>query len=179
VVAELVIVPVPAAWGVSALVAVCRTVVGAEVIVPVVVPVPVAAAAGAGPVAEVTGAVALAAVPGAGPVAELVIVPVPVAWGVSALVAVCRTVVGAEVIVPVVVPVPVPVAAAAGAGPVAEVTGAAPDAAAGGAKDAACACRENPSNTAKIPAARIAACIARRAMCRKIGWGTSNSCPVG
>jgi hypothetical protein len=42
-------------------------------------------------------------------------------------------------------------------------------------KLAACACRESDSMTARMPTATIAACIARRAMCRKIGWGTSRS----
>ena len=116
----------------------------------VIEPVPV-------PVAAVPGVVPVAAAPGG--------VPVPVAAGASAPVAVCRTGVGAEVVIE---PVPVPV-------PVAEATGGAAD----GAKDAAFACRENPSRTAKIPAAKIATCIARRAICRKIGWGTSSSRPVG
>ena len=40
---------------------------------------------------------------------------------------------------------------------------------------AACACRENTSKTARIPAATIATCTARRAMCRKIGCGMSSS----
>ena len=68
----------------------------------------------------------------------------------------------------------------------ADVTGAAADAtgagtagaeladgagAAEGAKVAACACRVNTSKTTRIPAAAIATCIARRAMCRKIGCG--------
>ena len=44
---------------------------------------------------------------------------------------------------------------------------------------AACACRENTSKTARIPAAKIATCIARRAMCRKIGCGMSSSHPTG
>jgi hypothetical protein len=44
---------------------------------------------------------------------------------------------------------------------------------------AACAWRENTSKTAKIPKAKIATCIARRAMCRKIGWGISSSRAVG
>jgi hypothetical protein len=76
----------------------------------------------------------------------------------------------------------------------ADVTGAAADAtgagtagaeladgagAAEGDKVAACACRENTSKTAKIPAAAIATCIARRAMCRKIGCGISSSPPPG
>src|SRR4029077_17559904 len=44
---------------------------------------------------------------------------------------------------------------------------------------AACACRENTSKTARIPAAKIATCIARRAMCRAIGCGMSSSHPTG
>jgi len=44
---------------------------------------------------------------------------------------------------------------------------------------AACACRENTSKTASIPAATIATCTARRAMCRKIAWDTSSSRSVG
>jgi hypothetical protein len=44
---------------------------------------------------------------------------------------------------------------------------------------AACACRENTSKTASIPAAKIATCTARRAMCRKIAWDTSSSRSVG
>ena len=40
---------------------------------------------------------------------------------------------------------------------------------------AACACRENTSKTARIPAATIATCTARRAMCRKTGCGMSSS----
>jgi hypothetical protein len=44
-----------------------------------------------------------------------------------------------------------------------------------GAKVAACACRENTSKTARIPAAAIATCTARRAMCRKIGCGMCSS----
>jgi hypothetical protein len=40
---------------------------------------------------------------------------------------------------------------------------------------AACAWRENTSKTARIPAATIATCTARRAMCRKIGCGMSSS----
>jgi hypothetical protein len=39
-------------------------------------------------------------------------------------------------------------------------------------KVAACACRENTSKTAKIPAAKIATCTARRAMCRKVARDT-------
>ena len=76
----------------------------------------------------------------------------------------------------------------------ADVTGAAADAtgagtagaeladgagAAEGAKVAACACRENTSKTTRIPAAAIATCIARRAMCRKIGCGMCSSPPPG
>ena len=76
----------------------------------------------------------------------------------------------------------------------ADVTGAAADAtgagtagaeladgagAAEGAKVAACACRVNTSKTTRIPAAAIATCIARRAMCRKIGCGISSSPPPG
>jgi hypothetical protein len=65
-------------------------------------------------------------------------------------------------------------AGTAGAGTAgAELTGGA--GAAGGAKVAACACRENTSKTARIPAAAIATCIARRAMCRKIGCGMCSS----
>jgi hypothetical protein len=44
-----------------------------------------------------------------------------------------------------------------------------------GAKVAACACRENTSKMARIPAAAIATCTARRAMCRKIGCGMCSS----
>jgi hypothetical protein len=44
---------------------------------------------------------------------------------------------------------------------------------------AACACRENTSKTASIPAAKIATCTARRAMCRKIAWDTSSSHSIG
>jgi hypothetical protein len=44
---------------------------------------------------------------------------------------------------------------------------------------AAWACRENTSKTTKIPAAMIATCIARRAMCRKIGCGMSSSRTTG
>jgi hypothetical protein len=40
---------------------------------------------------------------------------------------------------------------------------------------AARACRENASKTTRIPAAVIATCTARRAMCRKIGCGMSSS----
>ena len=76
----------------------------------------------------------------------------------------------------------------------ADVTGAAADAtgagtagaeladgagAAEGAKVAACACRVNASKTTRIPAAAIATCIARRAMCRKIGCGMCSSPPPG
>jgi len=76
----------------------------------------------------------------------------------------------------------------------ADVTGAAADAtgagtagaelddgagAAEGDKVAACACRENTSKTTRIPAAAIATCIARRAMCRKIGCGMCSSPPPG
>jgi len=53
------------------------------------------------------------------------------------------------------------VGAGIGAEPVAEV--------------AACACREKTSKTTRIPAAKIAACTARRAMRRKISCGMSNS----
>jgi hypothetical protein len=48
-----------------------------------------------------------------------------------------------------------------------------------GAAVAACACRENTSKTASIPKAKIATCTARRAMCRKIGWGIGSSRAVG
>jgi len=61
----------------------------------------------------------------------------------------------------------------------AEVTGAATDAAAHVGEVAACACRENTSRTASIPAASSATCTARRAMCRKIAWDTSSSGSVG
>jgi hypothetical protein len=47
----------------------------------------------------------------------------------------------------------------------------------GGGSVAACACRENTSMMKKIPAARIASCIARRAMRRTIGCGMSYSHP--
>ena len=46
-------------------------------------------------------------------------------------------------------------------------------------KAAACACRENTSKTASIPAATIATCTARRAMCLKVAWDTSGSRFVG
>jgi hypothetical protein len=46
-------------------------------------------------------------------------------------------------------------------------------------KLAACACREKASRTARMPTAKIATCIARRAMRRSVGWGTSHSRPVG
>jgi hypothetical protein len=46
----------------------------------------------------------------------------------------------------------------------AEATGDVADVAADDGKVAACACRENTNKTAKIPAARIATCTARRAM---------------
>ena len=59
----------------------------------------------------------------------------------------------------------------------AEVAGAA-DVADDG-KAAACACRENTSKTASIPAATIATCTARRAMCLKVAWDTSSSRSVG
>jgi hypothetical protein len=72
------------------------------------------------------------------------------------------------------VPVCGAVAGVAGLGAVAEVTGAAADVADDGGKVAACACRENTSKTAKIPAAKIATCTARRAMCRKVAWDTSS-----
>jgi len=48
-----------------------------------------------------------------------------------------------------------------------------------GAEVAACAWRENTSRTARIPAASSAACTARRAMRRRVGWGTSGSRSVG
>jgi hypothetical protein len=59
----------------------------------------------------------------------------------------------------------------------AEVAGAA-DVADDG-KAAACACREKTSKTASIPAATIATCTARRAMCLKVAWDTSSSRSVG
>jgi hypothetical protein len=46
----------------------------------------------------------------------------------------------------------------------AEETGDAADVPADRSKVAACACREDTSKTIKIPAAKIATCIARRAM---------------
>jgi hypothetical protein len=55
--------------------------------------------------------------------------------------------------------------------PAAEVTGPEPT----GGVVAACACRENTSKTARIPAATIATCTDRKAMCRKIGCGMSSS----
>jgi len=59
----------------------------------------------------------------------------------------------------------------------AEVAGAADMADDG--KAAACACREKTSKTASIPAATIATCTARRAMCLKVAWDTSSSRSVG
>jgi hypothetical protein len=44
---------------------------------------------------------------------------------------------------------------------------------------AACACRENTSKITRIPAAAIATCTARRAMCRKTGCGMSSSRTTG
>ena len=44
---------------------------------------------------------------------------------------------------------------------------------------AAFACREDTSRTTRIPAATIATCTARRAMCRKIGCGMSSSRTTG
>jgi hypothetical protein len=46
-------------------------------------------------------------------------------------------------------------------------------------KLAACACRESPIRRARMPAARIAACTARRAMCRNLSWSTTSSRSVG
>jgi hypothetical protein len=66
----------------------------------------------------------------------------------------------------------VAVVAVAVAGVIAEVALTVADdaeVAGGGAEVAARACRENSSKTAKMPAAKIATCTARRAMCRKIG----------
>jgi hypothetical protein len=48
-----------------------------------------------------------------------------------------------------------------------------------GVEVAACACLENTSKTIRIPAAKIATCTARRAMCRNKGWDTSSSRPSG
>jgi hypothetical protein len=60
-----------------------------------------------------------------------------------------------------------------------EVTGAAADVSVDVGKLAACACRESPSRMTRMPAARIAACTARRAMCRNLSWSTTSSCSVG
>jgi len=54
-----------------------------------------------------------------------------------------------------------------------------PEAVAVGGSVAACACRENTSKMTRIPAATIATCTARRAMCRKIGCGMSSSRTTG
>ena len=67
-----------------------------------------------------------------------------------------------------------------GAASVGAVTGATDAGAADGGGDvAACACRENTSRTASIPAATIAACIARRAMRSNVAWDTGNSRSAG
>jgi hypothetical protein len=44
-----------------------------------------------------------------------------------------------------------------------------------GVEVAAWACLENTSKTISIPAAKIATCTARQAMCRNTGWDTSSS----
>ena len=159
--------------------------VAAEVTVPVAeaaaeVTVPVAGAP-----ADVTGAAAEVLVPGPVLIAAAeVLVPDPVLGLVPDPV---LGPVAAEVTVPVAeaaadvtgasAPVRVPVAVLGPEpelvlGPVAaEVTVPEPT----GGVVAACACRENASKTARIPAATIATCTARRAMCRKIGCGMSSS----
>ena len=146
---------------------------GAEVLVPELVlgPVP-EPVLGPEPelVTEVTGAVAEAAVDVAGAAAE-VLVP-ELVTGAAAEV----TGAGAEVLVPELVLGPEPElvlgpVAAEVTVPAAEVTVPEPT----GGVVAACACRENASKTARIPAATIATCTARRAMCRKIGCGMSSS----
>jgi hypothetical protein len=109
--------------------------------------------------------------------------------GVAAEVAGVADVVAAEV-VGVVVPEPVVAAEVADvAVEVAEVAAEVADATAEVAAEvtevavpepmagtvAARACRENASKTIRMPAAVIATCTARRAMCRKIGCGMSSS----
>jgi hypothetical protein len=83
-------------------------------------------------------------------------------------------VVAAEVTGPVAAEVAAVTAEVAGA-VTAEVPG--PESAA--AEVAACACREDTSKTARIPAATIANWTARRAMQRKIGCGMSSSRTTG
>ena len=73
--------------------------------------------------------------------------------------------------------VPEPVTGAASFGAVTGATDA--GAADGGGDVAACACRENTSRTVSIPAATIAACIARRAMRSNVAWDTGNSRSAG
>jgi hypothetical protein len=60
----------------------------------------------------------------------------------------------------------------------AEVTDATGEAAGGVDDTAASACRENTSSTTRIPAARIAACIARRATWRKTSCGIPAPAPL-
>jgi hypothetical protein len=101
-------------------------------------------------VAEPDPVLVAAEVPGPGPVAELVLMPVT-----------------AEV-----------------TGATTEVTRPEPDPEVGAAGGractvAACAWRENTSKMTRIPAAAIATCIARRAICRKIGCAMSNSRTTG
>ena len=74
-----------------------------------------------------------------------------------------------------------PVAAlVTGAASFGAVTGVADAGAAdGGGEVAACACRENTSRMASIPADTIAHCIARRAMRSNVAWDTSNSRSAG
>jgi hypothetical protein len=145
---------------------------------------PVAEATGPEPelaVAEVTGLVTEVAGDATG-AAAAVLVPDPV-------------LAAAEVPEPEPDPVLVPVTAEVTeastdvTGPVAEATGPEPElaaadevsrsAAVAGGAVAACACREKTSKMTKIPAAVIATCTARRAMCRKIGCGMSSSRTTG
>jgi hypothetical protein len=156
-------------------------VVAAEVVVPEpVVAAEVAGVAGvavevAGVTAEVAGVTVGVAVEVAAGVAD--VVAAEVAGVVVAEVVVPEPVVAAEVADVAVevadVAVEVADATAEVAAEVTEVT--VPEPMAGTV--AARACRENASKTTRMPAAVIATCTARRAMCRKIGCGMSSSPP--
>jgi hypothetical protein len=129
----------------------------------------VAGVAGAGVAVAGVVAVVTAVVAGAAEVAGAVAVVAAVVAGVAELTGAVAVVAGA-----VVAGFEVEVVAA---GAVAVVAGA-PNGGDDGTV-AACACRENTSKTASIPAAKIATCIARRAMCRNVAWDTSSSRSVG
>jgi hypothetical protein len=128
--------------------------------------------------AELAGAAVAVTAEAAEPAAEVT----AEAAGLAAGAELVAGAVAAGVPVPGPEPVPEPEPAVAGATcPVtaevvlvtAEVTVPEPGLEAGAV--AACACRENTSKTTRIPAAAIATCIARRAMCRTIGCGMSSS----